>query len=193
MRAMTRALATGILLPALLAGCQALQPEPRLDSPHFPVPEGTELVLNRPLTIQPNEVSTYIQFGLVMPYSDVERYEPYCKFELRQLQSVAREVQPDTFQVSEVERDWYLVQHRMPFRLAGLRVGGDEDAGGPAFRVSSTMMWLRSTAQPDALRMTCEYWDDVTEARHLTIEEIRSALGDVFDLRLPPDVQQALP
>ncbi len=51
-----------------------------------------------------------------------------------------------------------------------------------------TRFWLRSAKQPDVLQMTCQ-WDQMTAsgaafARHLTVEEIRAALGSTFTLTL---------
>jgi len=51
-----------------------------------------------------------------------------------------------------------------------------------------TRLWLRSASQPQVRLLTCQ-WDQMTAsgaafARHLTLEEVRQALGQTFSLSL---------
>lgn len=61
----------------------------------------------------------------------------------------------------------------------GIRVG---DGVGPY--VFSTHMILRSTHQPEVRELNCRRWDDPALRVHLTIREIRQALGEIFTLEL---------
>ena len=65
------------------------------------------------------------------------------------------------------------------FGLGGILAGGD---GGSSPIPYATVFDLRSDTQPDVLRMTCMHWEDPTDARFLTLSEIRQALGDYISI-----------
>jgi len=51
----------------------------------------------------------------------------------------------------------------------------------------ATLMYLNSEKQKDVYRITCQHWEDVMDDRHLTIKQMRQAMGDVFTLNLKKD------
>lgn len=164
------------------AGC-AVTPSP--DSPHTRVPVGSRLVLTQPLTIPPRAVATYIQDGRALNYGAVDRYYPHCKFELYDLADERRTVAPDTFTVTRVVRDTLEVQAPTLQRFAAVAggfAGFGEDGGAPIALENQTILYIESSRQPGVYRLTCNYWDQPFESRHLTINEIRTALGDLIRL-----------
>lgn len=182
---MTR-FALAFLSSLLVTGCQVpFSP----DSPLTPVPEQSTLVLHRALTIPPQNVSLWFQNGQQTLSNDLNRYYPHCKFETRELQAMKKIIQPDTFIIHKVVRwDDYARRH---VQLAatrmrvGIGIGGS--GAGPGHFNTATEMFLHSPRQPDVYRMVCSQWEDAGEANHVTINQIRRTLGDVFSLNLPLD------
>ena len=171
-----------------LAACQTSY-EGNEDSPYYVVPPGTPLLLKQPLTIPPEQVSVWLQDGRVVDANDARMYYPHCKFEVRERMPTAQTVAPDEFIVTRVTRS---LMHsvrapepsaRMVARV-GVGVGINMGADGPSVQTFATRMNLGSGRQPNVMRLTCGHWDYPYDGRHLTINEIRHALGDVFDLRL---------
>jgi hypothetical protein len=168
-----------VLAAALaLAACQPLAVRDPA-SPWYVPPAGSRLILHRTLTIPPNGVSVWLQAGEVLPHGGVNQFEPWCKFEHRLRVARPLEVFPDTFTVTRVERRIDLVLG-MPARLAALDWSED---GQPSHVTYATRFHLGSALQPGVLRLTCGHLQDpVRNARHLTLAEIRQALGEVFTL-----------
>lgn len=175
-----------IIFPAmaltLVAACQTPPFSP--DSPLTPVPVDSTLVLHQQLIMPPQTVSLWFQNGRQMHPNDLDRYDPHCKFETLQMQDSAKTVEPDTFVVHKVTRwDDYAMQ---PVQLASSRfaLGMGHDDGGPSHVNTTTEMFLRSARQPDVYRLICSQWEDPAATDHVTINQIRRALGETFTLHL---------
>ncbi|MDZ7661200.1 hypothetical protein [Thiohalophilus sp.] len=122
-----------------------------------------------------------------MPANSLNRYYPHCKFETWQMLDSEKTVEPDTFLIHKVVRwDDYAMQ---PVQLASSRIsagiGVHINGSDPSPINTATEMFLRSERQPDVYRLICSQWEDATEANHVTINQIRRALGDTFSLQLP--------
>jgi len=173
------------LLPFLLLACDTV-PAKSEDSPYYSIPAGSMLVLHQTVTIPTNRASVYLQGGRITPFSDVDQYYPHCKFELNTLKDVPQMVEPDTFEI-------YKVAHGVDYAGSGLTVvvavglsvrGASNSGGGPSPEPYATVLFIRSAKQADVRVMTCQHWEDPTDARHLTISEVRKVLGSVFTLEL---------
>jgi hypothetical protein len=155
------------------------------DSPFYSIPVGSKLVLHQTVTVPASRASLYIQGGRIAPYSDINQYHPHCKFELNTIKDVPQIVEPDRFEV-------YKVVHGVDYAGGGFAVVGNlgfsfagrSNTNGPSPEPYATILYLRSVKNPDARVMTCQHWEDPTDARHLTIDEIRKALGNIFTLVL---------
>jgi len=179
-----------LAIVALLSGCQTVSYEGNENSPYYVVPAGSRLTLNRELTIPARELGVFLQDGRVPPSTEVKHYYPYCRFELYSLSDQARTVMPDELTIVKS------VQHMMdgttgavgPVLYAqlsfGLRANMSGDHGGPSIHVFATRMDLRSAKQPDIFRLVCAQWGYPATDRHLTIAEIRRALGELSTLHL---------
>ena len=182
-----------LLLSLTLAACQYVPPRD-INSPFFSPPAGSQLRLTRPLTIPANDAGVFIQYG--KPQYSVwqpDQYYPNCDFELRTRASHERVVEPDTFTVTRTVRE---IENVMlpPAVVASHDTGNgapDEnymtahDTGNGAPNENyMTVLYLHSDKQPDVFRMTCQHWEAPIDAQHLTIKQIRQALGDLFTLTL---------
>lgn len=181
---MKRALLSALVGSTLL-GCQFTPPRD-IDSPYYQVPAGSTLVLNAPLEIPSGEASVYIQDGEVTSYWSADKYEGHCKFEMWSIVDRPRMIEPDRFEVHKVRREREYVDSG-PERVLASEDGGE---GGPFVEIGKTLMYLRSAAQPDVYRMTCQRWDDFVDPVPMSIRDIRRTLGDRFSLELP---EEALP
>lgn len=142
------------------------------------IPAGSALELHQTLSIPPDRVSVRIQDGKLQ--DSVDQYRPNCKFEIRTMASVQRAVRPDRFEIQRVRR--FAEGVLAGLTTAGIGLFGD----GPSYTPYITELYLHSDRQRDVLRLSCQHWQDPAwvEAAHVTVPEIRAALGPVFTLHL---------
>jgi hypothetical protein len=189
-RALAGVLATGLSACATPAGPPSYLAYQRVHA-------GARLILNQPVQIPAGTAHVTVQGGSVG--RGAEEMSPYCLFEVSTLSEATRTVEPDAFTITRVDRsispssDW---GQGAPFAVASLGIGIGIGTGGwwpgssPTQLFYKTRFWLRSTRQPDVRQLTCQ-WDQMTAsgaafARHLTVEEVRQALGATFTLELGP-------
>ena len=163
-----------------LTACQPLALQDEI-SPHYLPPLGSRLILNRGITIPPNQLSVYLQYGKILPSRDVDAYQPNCKFELRDIFEYAQHITPDQFEIYKIQRDSQLVLSQ-PITIATLGRMSEGDA--PMAEIYSTTFYLRSPKQPQVLYLTCQHWDDPSTGSHLNIKQIRKTLGDIMSLEI---------
>jgi hypothetical protein len=169
-----------IMIVLFASGCQT--PVARDEtSPLFVVPVGSTLTLHRPLRIPPNDAGVYIQYGRVLAYNQVDAYYAHCDFEVRTRRAVAQTVRPDTFGITRVVQDTSLVDSGTKQLAAGAKF---RPYGDIAHLVYATEMYLRSASQPDVLRLTCAHREPPEEGDHLSIAQIRQALGELMSLQI---------
>jgi Prokaryotic membrane lipoprotein lipid attachment site len=175
---------------ALVAGCQTTaRYQGDESSPFYVVPSGSRVVLNRELTVPPEQTRVYIQNGRVVQMTEVQHYYPYCRLEVYNRRDTAQTVAPDEATVTRAVQEE--IQGAFvdagPLMLAGrlIRVQGGESQGGPIIQSFSTRMELRSPKQPDLFRLTCAQLGYPGQDRHVTISEIRRTLDPLVTLRLP--------
>jgi len=176
-------LATALLLSA----CQTSY-EGNENSPYYRVPVGSKLILRQEVTIPPHLAGIYLQDGQIKPLSQVNQYYPHCKFEVWKLRDVPQAVKPDEFTIIKATQE---ITHSVSagnIRLADVSIGigvhmsSDED--GASMETYVTRLNLRSSTQPDVFRLSCGQWAYPATGQHVTISEMRKALGDVFTLTL---------
>ena len=174
---------------ALLAACAGNDVKDE-DSAFYAVPKGSVLTLNQELTIAGDQVAVYVQDGQVMPYQHINKYRPNCKFEIYTMSEQARSVQPDRFEIIRVVDDIESSGLQKNVQLASLDLHeGDNDLAMWLLDHSlvfnyATMMYLKSAKQKDVYRMTCQHCEAVADDKHLSITQMRQAMGDVFTLKL---------
>lgn len=176
-----------VILVVFLSGCESFI-KPDVNSPFYKVPSGSKLVLRRTIAIPTKRLKIYLQEGS-LDYG-ANRYYPFCKFELKQAKNHPQFIEPDQFMITRTRR---VVDHfvgldpdRQPL-FASISFGSSNN-GKPSPRIYGTQMDLRSPKQPNVFRLTCGHLQDPNmKARHLSINQIREALGAVFTLQLPPE------
>lgn len=170
----------------LLAGCTALEsPDPA--SPYYAYPPGWRVELNRPLTIPPGAATVRLQYGQIVPRNSVQEHDPFCVVELDTVREEPQTLQPGRFEIWRVRRSVspIMATKASPF----IRTVFADDDGEPSFLYYMTEFRLRDPGQPTLRGMTCA-WDQLAPGsrvlmRHLSLDEIRSALGNWMRL-LPP-------
>lgn len=176
------------LLLTLAAACAlsacATTPPHGLESPGFRIPVGSSLQLTRVIVIPAERATVYLQDGQVA--GGVDETSPYCIFEVRTLSDAPRAVPPEIFTIHRVRRMVHFFGGVPGNRYAS--ADSDSGSGGPSHMFYKTVLSLRAANPSDAMQMTCQS-DQLGPsgpafARHLTVTEIRGALGDWFTLTL---------
>jgi len=178
---------------ALLCACQSAYVGNE-DSPYYTVPIGSKLVLREGITIPPQLAGVFLQGGQIKPLSQINQYYPYCKFELWKLSDQPQTIRPDEFTITKVTQE---ITHSVSagnVQLAGVSVGIGMHIGlgedGASVQTYATRLNLRSEKQPEVFRLSCGQWAYPATGQHVTIKEMRQALGEVFVLRLAPSRHQ---
>lgn len=178
-----------LMLVMLLVGCQTPSYEGNEKSPYYLVPVGSTLKLTRELTIPANQVAVYLQGGEVVPSERINQYYPHCKFELLRRLDTPQAVQPDNFEIIKAVQE---IGHTVTLdglQLARVSVGigvhiGMKGGDGSSLQAYSTRLALRSTRQPNVFRLSCGQEALPHEGEHVSISEMRKALGGVITLEL---------
>lgn len=161
------------------------------ESPYYAYPAGFTLRLNQPLTVPAEAATVRLQFGRTVPSNGVQEVEPHCIFELDTVRDTPQTVVPQDMQVTAVRRSisTFAGMPVWPWVGVGFRRVGLHDDGGPSHIYYKTEFRLTSRAQPEVRSLTCQsnqMAPGIAIMRHLTLPEIRQALGDWFTLRLTP-------
>ncbi|MEW6678414.1 MAG: hypothetical protein AB1421_10875 [Pseudomonadota bacterium] len=174
-----------ILFPAVLATGCAHPPE------HTP-PIG-RLNLNAPLTIPAGAASVRIQYGRTTAFNAVQEHDPFCVFEIDAVADSPRILPPAGFDVLTLERSvsTFAGLPIMPYHTRRVVFGPDDL---PTHIYFKTRFMLASDARnaqaatPErALGLTCmsnQHMPGIAIMRHLSLADIRGALGDLFTLEL---------
>ena len=173
----------------LLTACEsnAVRDE---QSVFYAVPVGSTLILNQQVTISGDQVAIYVQDGEILRYREVNKYRPNCKFEVYTISEQARTVSADEFEITKVEDTIESSSLHDNAQFAALDISASGLHMGVGFLDHSlmfnyaTMMYLKSEMQKDVYRMTCQHWESVTDDKHLSIAQMRGAMGDVFTLKI---------
>lgn len=181
-----RLIASALLL--LLGGCAGLQSADPA-SPRYAYTGGWTAELHRPLTIPPGAATVRLQYGTIVPRNSVQAYAPFCIVELDTVREAPQVLRPGRFEVWRVRRSVNPVTAGIvPGFVKAHRI---RDDGGPSFLYYVTEFRLRDPDQPTLRGMRCA-WDQMAPGnrmlmRHLTLEEIRHALGGWITLSPPEE------
>lgn len=164
-----------LVLTAALAGCAGTIPTGGADY--------GRLVLHEPLTIPAHAATLRLQYGRSVARNAVQEHDPFCVFELDTVAPVEQTVRPGSFAITGIGRSIETIAGLPAFTVR--RVSFDDDGGGPTHIYYKTVFRLRDEAQ--AVRaLTCMSNQNAPGIapfmRHLTLAEIRAALGAAFAL-----------
>jgi hypothetical protein len=173
-----------VLAIAVLAGCSSNYVKDE-DSVFYAVPVGSFLVLNQDVTIAGDQVAVYVQNGELMQEVEVNKYYPNCKFEVYKISELPRTVQADTFEIIKVVDDIESSSLLKNSRLAALDNAITLSSLDRSYVFNyATLLYLNSEKQNDVYRLICQHWEDIFYDRHLSITQMRKAMGDVFTLEI---------
>jgi hypothetical protein len=176
-------LTSGLALALLLSAC-AEQPSYGPESPYYAYSPAWRANLERPIAIPPGEATVRLQYGHPVPRNGVQETDPHCILEVETVAEGARNMAPAAFPVTRVQRREQTFSGMPVLPWRGL--GGGFGSGGPSHLYYITEFRLRDEGQPQARALTCQH--NVANAaipRHLTLAEIRQALGDYIRLEAP--------
>jgi len=176
-------------LTAVVAACAL----PASNRPHEQpayrtVPVGTTLILKKEITIPAERYGRFFQGGQPVMSKDVDQYHANCKLMVEHSSDTGQTVPPGSFIIRRIQLEEF-VQSR-PVKLAavgfgigiGTGVGLGVGDGSPGMGPYTTIFYLYSEKQPQVKRLICSHWEEAYDAEHLTVTQIRKALGDYFDL-----------
>ena len=178
--------AIGIGLLLILGGCAGLEsPDPA--SPYYAYTTGWAVQLHRPLTIPPAAATVRLQYGQVVARNSVQEQDPFCVVELDTVGEAPQVLQPGRFEVWRVTRNIDPISAARP--SPWVKAHRVMDDGEPSFLYYITEFRLRDPTQPNLRSLRCA-WNQFAPGnrmlmRHLTLNEIRWALGDWMSL-IPP-------
>jgi hypothetical protein len=159
------------------------------------VPVGSTIRLTQTIEVPANRAYVYIANGKVMPfknYNTVDVRKPYCRFGFPKPDARVRQIQPDTFRITKiVEWEDYHGKLGNPqwarLDLADVNIRGgfqfgvlDFNDGGPPTIMYATILSLHSERQPGIQEMVCGHWDDQGIVEPLTLDQLKTALGNLI-------------
>ncbi len=169
-----------VLLTALLTACA--------NTPGVASPDLGTLQLRETLSIEPDAATVRLQYGRIVARNAVQEQDAFCVFELDTVRPETQIVQPGQFRIVAVSRsvETFAGMPVFPFSLQTRRVSFGDD-NGPTNIYFKTTFRLHDALQP-VRALTCMSNQaapgNATFMRHLTLPEIRAALGAWFTLSL---------
>jgi hypothetical protein len=173
-------LATGFLV---LGACQSAPTTFNENSGIYPPPVGTRFSLKQDLVVPAHSAHVDLQDGQTVSLHKLNQYHPYCRLDVQDVRDTPQTLTPDEFVVKRVYRQTTDLVAQQSDRFQMIRVS--EMDGGPTFMIYRTVFDLSSMKQPQVRRMTCERWDRPSLGEHVSLREIRTALGNYFSVTLP--------
>ena len=165
----------------LLSGCAATTPA-TVTSPYYVIPKGSTLILNEALEISAGSAAVFFQNGKIEHEKNIDQYRANFKFEIRTIKEEQQVIKPDIFTIIRTQKLEELVS--LPIMLAAKGAMSGYNGGSPLAENDITEIYLHSVKQPDVLRLSCMHWEDVSDAKHLTVKQIRATLGKYITLKL---------
>lgn len=154
------------------------------ESSYYRYQGGSLLILNRELAIPANWATVRLQAGRVVAFGHVQEQEPHCIVEVDSVREEPQSILPDTFTIVQVQRSISELAAVSGFFIRTAFAGDNR----PTQMFFKTTFILRSDKQPGVTRMVCQsdqYAAGIGIPRHLTVSEIRKALGNILTLELP--------
>jgi len=172
------------LLIGSLNGCTNLAPESKQAM--------GALQLHDNLQIPPNSATVRLQYGGIVARNAVQEQDPFCVFEVEQVSPKTQTVAPGRFRIINVIRsiESFAGMPVLPDAWTGVlnrrvSLGGDDS---PTHIYYKTTFRLASEP-PQARSLSCmsnqNAPGNAALMRHLSLTEIRAALGNWFSL-IPP-------
>lgn len=141
------------------------------------------LKLEVPLSIPPGAATLRLQQGRVTAFNAVQEQDPFCIFELDTVSEGAQPVAPAEFSITRIDRS---IETFAGMPVLTMRVALGQGDSSPSHIYYKTTYHLASNPQ-GARSLACmsnQYVPGIAIMRHLSLGEIRDALGGYFTLDL---------
>ncbi|OYY93428.1 MAG: hypothetical protein B7Y41_11730 [Hydrogenophilales bacterium 28-61-23] len=174
---------------ALLAGLSACAYKPHADRPDSPTRDLGGLQLRETLRIEPDAASVRLQYGRVVARNAVQEHDPFCVFEIDSVLPETQTVPPGEFRIVAISRSVATIagQPVFPF-FRQVSLGGDDGPTHIYYKTTFRLRHSQPTASPPVRALACmsnqNAPGNANFMRHLTLREIRAALGEWFTLTL---------
>lgn len=163
-----------ILLLLKLSGCSTLSPPKDENSHLYGVPAGSKVILHQDLQIKPNSARVYLRNGEV---SNKPGGKSYCQFKVNDVIPEEQTLHADEFIVRKTQMGTVNITMHDPLIVASRDNKGTSDV------TLVWYLWLESPQQPNVRLLTCGGTRQMPHrARRLSINEIRTHLGDIASL-----------
>ena len=188
-----------LFVALLISSCSLSQDYKRVSVKEL-LPVGSTLRLTQTIEMPADRSFIYIAHGKVAPlnnYKTVDIYSPYCTLHVYKESSHARQIMPDQFEITKID-EWETSFGRLDFKNntyannhSGnfVKVTNNGNDGGPSILFYATILSLRSAKQPDVKELVCGHWNDPSEIEPLTLEEMKSALGDLLPIVIADNIK----
>lgn len=158
----------------LLAGCQSYSGYVEPVLAYRTIKPGSILTINRELTIPAYKARVHMQSGKIVSEKNIDFYFPNCSVEVRTIKKIPQKIFPDVFTIKMIKTEEELtdISGRIFARFA------ERYDGSVSHENRITHFYITSSKQPDIFRLSCQHWEDPIDARHLTVSEVKTTLGD---------------
>ena len=144
-----------------------------------------QLQLHAPLTIPAQAATVRLQYGQITAFNAVQEQDPFCVFEIETVADTPQTVAPGRFDVVRIQRSVETFAGMPVMAFTTFRVGFGRD-DSPSQIYYKTAFRLAPNPQ-QARSLTCmsnQHMPGIAIMRHLTLREMRKALGSHFSLEL---------
>ncbi len=149
--------------------------------------KGDKVILNHSIST-PGGEKIFLQNGKVKRRSEVGQSRPYCYFHLRRDRAfidTETSLSSEDFTVIDTTKYNELVFNDQPLSQPRVILAMmDSTERGNSERTLTTRIYLTSVSQPQVIGLNCSVWAVPSERSHVSIDEIRKALGDLVTLEL---------
>jgi len=149
-----------------------------------------QFTLTQAITIPSDKAAVYFQDGRILDFKLVNLRVPNCRLVVNGLSERERIVQPDTFTLMRLNYERTFVMNDN-VKLATLslgqsmltRVGMSNDAA-PIAEEYTTSFYFNPKPGSIVSHLICGHWEDPHDGRHLSLQQIRQALGSIIEINI---------
>ncbi|MCG8428212.1 MAG: hypothetical protein MI754_12720 [Chromatiales bacterium] len=171
---------TVALMGALLTACSS-SPARYYDAQLAP---GSTIELLTPLELRRGHSRVFIQDGTVVKRRTLDRFSPFCGFEVRQLAQKGDQIEPEQFTVTRIEWGDTLVVWLNPPQFAATNWQLSKRFSGESSNINRYYhYYLSAKRQTNVIRLSCYGAEASTyEAELPTLSEIRTLSKRILNI-----------
>jgi hypothetical protein len=150
------------------------------------------LQLREPLRIEPDAATARLQYGAIVARNAVQEQDPFCVFEIDTVRAQPQIVPPGLFRITALSRSIdtiaALPEASSTWQIRRVRFGGDDRPTNIYYKTIFRLQNDAAQSQTPVRALICmsnqNAPGNANRMRHLTLPEIRDALGAWFKLQL---------